>query len=65
MSNTPKKEKFEEIDDDAGIFEEFWEFLKENKKFWMIPIIIILLLFGLLVVFGGSSAAPIFIYTLF
>jgi hypothetical protein len=38
--------------------------LKENKKFWMIPIIIILLGFGLLILLGGTSVAP-FIYTLF
>ena len=40
-------------------------FLKERKKFWLVPIVIILLLIGLLIVFGGTSAIAPFIYTLF
>ncbi len=39
-------------------------FLRENKKWWLTPIILVLLLVGLLVVLGGTAAAP-FIYTLF
>ena len=27
---------------------EFWEFLKERKKFWLLPIIIVLGIFGIL-----------------
>ncbi len=48
----------------GGIVREFWDFLKQNKKWWLTPIIITLLLVGLLVLFGGGAAAP-FIYTLF
>jgi hypothetical protein len=43
---------------------EFTEFLKENKKWWLAPIIIAILGLGLLVLLGGTAAAP-FIYTLF
>ena len=43
---------------------EFWYFLKENKKWWLIPIIVALGFLGALVILGGSGAAP-FIYTLF
>jgi hypothetical protein len=44
---------------------EFWNFLKERKKFWLLPIIVILGLFGgLLFLAQGSALAP-FIYTLF
>lgn len=44
---------------------ELWAFMKERKKFWMLPIIVILLLLGgLLVLAQGSAVAP-FIYTLF
>lgn len=43
---------------------ELWEYLRQNKKWWMFPILLILLLFGLLMVLGGTAAAP-FIYTLF
>jgi hypothetical protein len=44
---------------------DLWLFIKERKKFWLVPIIILLLLLGLLTVFGGSSAVAPFIYTLF
>ena len=48
-----------------SILKEVWEFIKHNKKYWLIPIITILLLVGiLLVVTGGSAIAP-FIYTIF
>lgn len=43
---------------------EFWMFLKENKKWWLLPIVGFLLVFGLLATFAGTAAAP-FIYTLF
>jgi hypothetical protein len=44
---------------------ELWAFMRERKKFWLLPIILVLLLFGaLLVLTEGSAVAP-FIYTLF
>ena len=49
---------------DQGMVQEFISFLKENKKWWLAPIIIVLLLFGLLIILAGTGAAP-FIYTLF
>ncbi|MFC1706307.1 DUF5989 family protein [Planctomycetota bacterium] len=52
---------------DAGqpsLVSEFIEFLFENKKWWLIPIVVVLFLVGALLVVGGSGAAP-FIYTLF
>ena len=47
------------------ILREFFSFLKHEKKFWLIPIIVMLVLFGLLLVFSQSSAIAPFIYTLF
>lgn len=47
------------------VLREFWDFLKQEKKFWIAPIIVVLLLFGLLLVFAQSSAVAPFIYTLF
>ena len=44
---------------------EFFQFLKEEKKYWLAPIIIVFVLFGLLIVFSQSSAMAPFIYTLF
>lgn len=44
---------------------ELWAFLRERKKFWLLPIILVMLLIGgLLVLAQGSAVAP-FIYTLF
>jgi hypothetical protein len=47
-----------------GLLAEFWDFLKYNKKWWLLPILITILGLGLLVLLSGSAAAP-FIYTLF
>ncbi len=44
---------------------EFWEFLRERKKYWLLPIIIILALFGILIVLSQGSAVAPFIYTIF
>ena len=44
---------------------DLWGFLKNRKKFWLLPLILILLGFGALVVFAGGSAIAPFIYTLF
>lgn len=43
---------------------DLWAFLKNNKKWWLLPILLVLLLIGLLAILSGSAAAP-FIYTLF
>ena len=47
------------------VLAEFWQFLKQEKKYWLMPIAIVLGLFGLLLVFAQSSAIAPFIYTLF
>ena len=44
---------------------DLWGFLKDRKKFWLLPLIIIMLMFGALMVFTGGSALAPFIYTLF
>jgi hypothetical protein len=58
--------KFEEqaAQAESGFFQEFWIFLKENKKWWLLPILLAFLLMGALLLAGGTGAAP-FIYTLF
>jgi hypothetical protein len=48
----------------SGVIGEFFLFLKENKKYWLIPPIVALLLIGLVVMLGGTAAAP-FIYSFF
>ena len=44
---------------------EFWEFLKERKKFWLMPILIVLVLFGGLIVLSKGSVIAPFIYAIF
>ena len=44
---------------------DLWGFLKERKKFWLLPIIITLLLFGALIILSSGSAVAPFIYTIF
>ena len=48
-----------------SVLREFWDFLREQKKFWLVPIVLVLVLFGLLILFAQSSAVAPFIYTLF
>jgi hypothetical protein len=66
MSDKPASE-FEKTASEQGsksLLREFWEYLGQSKKWWLLPILVALLLFGLLVFLGGTGAAP-FIYTLF
>jgi len=44
---------------------ELWAFMRERKKFWLLPMILVLLLFGGLIVLTQGSAVAPFIYTLF
>jgi hypothetical protein len=69
MPDNPQKDKSTEFAELAGkkrpsLLAEFWDFLKHNKKWWLLPILIVLLLLGLLVLLGGTAIAP-FIYPLF
>ena len=47
------------------IYEESGMFLKDNKKWWLAPIVVTLLLVGALLVVTESSAVAPFIYALF
>jgi len=49
----------------SRVLTEFLQFLKQEKKYWLVPIVIVFVLFGLLIVFSQSSAVAPFIYTLF
>lgn len=44
---------------------ELWVFMKERKKFWLLPIIVVLMVFSALIVFTQGSALAPFVYTLF
>ena len=48
----------------AGVFRDLWGFLKQSKKWWVLPIIVVFVLFAVLIFLSGTGLAP-FIYTLF
>jgi len=47
------------------VLTELLQFLTQEKKYWLVPIVVVFVLFGLLMVFSQSSAVAPFIYTLF
>jgi hypothetical protein len=65
-SQVNDREQFEAqaTEQDSGLIAEFWQFVRTNKKWWMIPIVVVLLVLAGLVFLGGTALAP-FIYTLF
>ncbi len=44
---------------------DFWGFLSQRKKFWLLPIFVVLFLFGGLIMLSSGTAVAPFIYTLF
>lgn len=48
-----------------SIISELWAFMRDRKKFWLLPIFVMLVLFGALLLLAQSSAIAPFIYTLF
>ena len=48
-----------------ALAKEFWLFLRQNKKYWLLPIVIVLFLLSALLIFAQSSALAPFIYSIF
>ncbi|MEO8381023.1 MAG: DUF5989 family protein [Acidobacteriota bacterium] len=44
---------------------EFWQFVRERKKLWLLPILLILLLLSAIITLSAGSALAPFIYSLF
>ena len=49
----------------GNLFGEVWGFLRANKKWWLLPIVVILVAVGALLVFAHGSVLAPFIYTIF
>jgi hypothetical protein len=50
----------------SSLFKEFVDFLKDNKKWWLLPLFVVFaLLAGILLIAQTSPALAPFIYTLF
>jgi hypothetical protein len=47
-----------------SLLKEFLSFLRNNKKWWLLPIVIVGVILGILLFLGNTGVAP-FIYTLF
>lgn len=43
---------------------DLWGFLKENKKWWLVPLVVVMVGLALLMFLSSTGVAP-FIYTLF
>ncbi len=67
MSNEQRRSDFARqaaSADRPSLATELLAFLRDNKKWWLGPILVVILLVALLAITGGQAAAP-FIYTLF
>ncbi|MDQ6763529.1 MAG: DUF5989 family protein [Bacteroidota bacterium] len=47
------------------LLHDLWKYLLQNKKWWLIPLMVTLLLISFLLIIAGSSALSPFIYSLF
>ncbi len=48
----------------SSLLAEMWALVRDNKKWWLTPILLSIIVLGCLVFLGGTGAAP-FIYALF
>jgi hypothetical protein len=58
MSHVP------ELEQNPGFVADLTQFLVQNRKWWLVPIVFVFAIVGALLILGGTSAAP-FIYSLF
>ncbi len=47
------------------LLKDLWDFAREQRKFWIVPLVITLLVLGALVALAELSASSPVIYTLF
>lgn len=65
MGRTTEADEFDQLaqQEQTGLVREFFDFARENKKWWLIPIMLVLLLVAAFIFISGT-AGP-FIYPLF
>jgi hypothetical protein len=64
----PKDNEFERAaaqQGKGGLLGDFWGFLKQNKKWWLLPLLVTLVVLGLLIFLSSGTGLAPFIYTLF
>lgn len=53
------------MSDTLSLLRELVQFLKQEKKWWLLPLCVILVLMTVLIIIAESSALAPFVYTLF
>lgn len=53
------------LEDIMEFLKDLLDFLRNRKKYWLLPAIITLLVVSILIVFTGGTAIAPFVYTLF
>jgi hypothetical protein len=48
-----------------SLINEIWLYMRQNKKYWLLPIIFILILMSVMLILAKSSALAPFIYSIF
>jgi len=48
-----------------SLLKEIWLYLRQNKKYWLIPIIFVLVLMSVMLILAQTSALAPFIYSIF
>ena len=48
----------------GSIIVELWAFMRERKKFWLLPVIVVLAMVGALLVFSGLGARALHLHHL-
>jgi hypothetical protein len=44
---------------------EFWQFLREERLYWLVPVVFLLIFLALLLMFSAASPLGPFLYPLF
>lgn len=53
-----------EFEKNPSFLQDLVLFIRQNKKWYLIPVVVSIILLGILIALGSTGAAP-FIYTLF
>jgi len=48
-----------------SLLKEFLQFCKQEKKWWLAPLLVLLLVLGIIVIFASSTAIAPLIYSIF
>ena len=44
---------------------DIWTFIRVNRRWWLLPLLVLLLIFGTIIVLGEMTALSPFIYAMF